>query len=146
MLNGCGACIFKKSVFCVVGMHSSGRGETFCRGRWSSDEALWSNIILLQSATHKKKKNYCYYPVSCFPSFPEGAQGTVKKHLFFPHLIFSLHLTYSSTLTWCSAVRSPLLAFSVSSAGSSFSIAYLSIRFHQDSGPLLERFHPSSRL
>jgi len=41
--------------------------RAFCRGRWSSDEALWSNIILLQSAIRKKKKNYCYYPVSLFP-------------------------------------------------------------------------------
>lgn len=94
MLNGCGACIFKKSVFCVVGMHSSGRGETFCRGRWSSDEALWSNIILLQSVIHKKRKNYCYYPVSLFPFLPRRSPGNCQETPFFPSfdIFFALDL------------------------------------------------------
>ena len=73
MLNGYAMCIFKKSVYCVVGMHSIGRGETFCRGCWSSDEALWSNIILLQSAIHKRKRSTLITLSPCFRFFPEGA-------------------------------------------------------------------------
>ena len=55
--------------------------RAFCRGRWSSDEALWSNIILLQSAICKKKKNYCYYPVSLFPFLPRRGPAVIPREL-----------------------------------------------------------------
>lgn len=85
-------CVYFQEECFLCGWHNGGRGETFCRDHWSSDGALLSNIILLQSSIHKKKrKNYYSYAASLLHFVPRSGPAVFPGNYQETHFFLTWH-------------------------------------------------------